>query len=121
MAIGKGQGPDWKMFQNNYHRTSGDCYSGGISSVESNVLPQNVAVFPNPSQGIFNITISNQTNENVEIMVFNSLGECALKENQRLSAGTFTRQLQLTHLPNGIYFLELKMGEQTTTEKLIVQ
>ena len=72
-----------------------------------------ISVFPNPSKGVFyiNETINNTAN----YTIFSSDG--------RLVYSTKTDQniINLEHLPNGIYFLELKSENFNKYSKLIIQ
>jgi outer membrane protein assembly factor BamB len=60
LAIGKGAGPDWKMFQHDYFRSCSQCYPGQIIGVEK---------FDNEHQkpGFFIHPVPVYTNENLHI------------------------------------------------------
>lgn len=74
----------------------------------------NIAVFPNPTSGIFQIANTKYQISNSE--VYNLLGECVHKH-----IGTFSNlQINLANQPNGIYFLNIKTEQGTISKKLII-
>jgi|GEM_PF-4985129 len=74
----------------------------------------NVAVFPNPASGVFQIANTNYKVSNIE--VYNVLGECI---HQHI--GTFSNlQIDLSNQPNGIYFLKIKTEKGTISKKIII-
>jgi len=75
------------------------------------------ALFPNPSNKFINIAIENLTKENVIFQFINSLGKVVKK-------GSFKKeniQVNIENLSKGIYFVQLKKGNQFAFKKLIVK
>lgn len=81
----------------------------GIEDTES----AGVKIYPNPSDGIF--TISMETNRNLPIEVFNATGQSLIK-GQVNNSGT----IDLSNQVNGIYYLRIKMAEKPQIYKLIL-
>lgn len=73
-----------------------------------------IAVYPNPSNGIFTIDIS--VVGKMEICVYNSIGEQIIQKS--LNSNT---NLDLSRFSDGIYFLHLSNEKNTKTIKLIKQ
>ena len=73
---------------------------------------QNVAIFPNPNNGTFGIILPD---EDCEVTVFNSLGQAMYRQDK--ASGLTT--LNLTDLPNGLYFVSIKSANLSTTQKFI--
>jgi hypothetical protein len=71
-----------------------------------------VKVYPNPSQGEFNITLSN-TFKGAEIQLFNLLGQ----EHTLIQTGD---KMQAQNIPQGTYFLKVSKGEKVHTSKVVV-
>ncbi|MDX9697743.1 MAG: T9SS type A sorting domain-containing protein, partial [Bacteroidales bacterium] len=69
--------------------------------------------YPNPSQGIF--YINEAINGIASYNVFSSDGRLVY------SIQTDKNTLNLEHLPNGVYFLELKSKNFSKYSKLIIQ
>lgn len=71
-------------------------------------LAANISLFPNPSEGVFTLEISDFS-ENIGIEIFNSLGE---KVHKNLLTESKT-EISLAHLSKGIYYLCLSDGRKT--------
>jgi len=74
-------------------------------------------VFPNPSDGIFEIRIQNSElrTQNSELKVLNVLGE----EIDHQLINSSTHQLDLSNQPNDIYFLQITSDDFSVTKKLV--
>jgi hypothetical protein len=76
-------------------------------------LEKSIAVYPNPSSGTF--TISTTTNIQ-DIKVYNTVGQLILsKQTDGLSAIDFNLNV------NGVYFLNMTVGGQSVSKKLVVR
>jgi hypothetical protein len=65
-----------------------------------------VKVYPNPSNGIFNVAVISGKSFDVELKVFDILGIMTYEGKFLHSSGTESLTLNLEHLPDGIYLLE---------------
>jgi len=72
--------------------------------------------YPNPSKGIVNFE-SNLPNAESELRIFNSSGQVV--EISRIYMGS--SQVDLSHLPKGLYYLNLTENGKTVLHKLILQ
>ncbi|MGZ3921349.1 MAG: T9SS type A sorting domain-containing protein, partial [Bacteroidia bacterium] len=81
-----------------------------INSVNGN-NNQALKVFPNPSNGVFNI----EADSSVEIELFDAQGKSVLKT--KVEAGTFS--LNINEKASGLYFLKATSNGQTSTIRLI--
>ena len=86
--------------------------SQGIGNVKTKT---SFNVYPNPSAGIFNIDLSSQNNENVNLIVKNVVGQTVINKTVAVSGTTET--ISLTDYSKGIYFLTI----DNNTVKLIVE
>ena len=75
-------------------------------------------IYPQPFENSFKIYLE-KTTGNVSLQLYNTLGEIVLEETFYHTATTFTKEINLSHYPSGIYFLNLKTAEQSYIEKLI--
>jgi len=84
-------------------------------------VPENndaeVLVFPNPSEGIYNIGFGNYKYENLEIKVYDVMGKevKSLAYNGLISN---TIKLDLSDCPEGIFILHISNGQKTLIKKL---
>lgn len=74
-----------------------------------------MTIFPNPSTGVF--SINHLYNKPQSIEIFNLLGEkiYSTTNNSRASI-----DIDISHSPKGIYFVEMYDGEKIYTEKIVV-
>ncbi|MBN2348920.1 MAG: beta-propeller fold lactonase family protein [Bacteroidales bacterium] len=79
----------------------------------------NIAVYPNPSKGIFNISVDEGDFDNTEISVFNVMG--AKVFNKKYSNEGSNIQLDLSMLQDGIYWLKLTNHRTNTAVYKIIK
>ncbi len=111
--------------QINYEQTSIGSYEAYfddflIEEAQSlnTVLPDNystqlVSVYPNPSNGVFNMT--NINNKKINIAVYNLLGELLLNKNSEESSIT----IDLSNQPTGIFILRVNDDKYANIQKLV--
>ncbi len=93
------------------------------TSKKVNVDSNSLKVFPNPSTGRFNIVLNFESSEVVNIRVMDSTGKLvyALGE-QSVDAGELMKEwTPNSNLSNGLYILEIGIGDHMIQEKLILQ
>ncbi|MFH1051763.1 MAG: T9SS type A sorting domain-containing protein [bacterium] len=77
-------------------------------------------IYPNPSEGDFNIVISYDEVTNAEIRVANIFGTNILNMNLKCNPGSENIfKLNINNHPVGIYIIELKIGQKRIFSKLI--
>jgi hypothetical protein len=92
-----------------------------VGITEQILFSRNMQVYPNPSNGIVNITFETTQSAPIHVAVTNIIGQQVLSLNKNASAaGLQTEQLDLTTLTEGIYFITLTSGKQQITQKLII-
>ncbi|CAN5243374.1 hypothetical protein BH09BAC5_BH09BAC5_02890 [soil metagenome] len=82
-------------------------------------LANAVNLFPNPSSGMFNLNIALASQKDLKVKVVNTLGQ-TINEFAELNSngGMFT--LDLSAETNGVYFVEVTAGEETTVQRIII-
>ena len=73
-------------------------------------------VYPNPSNGIFNIKMRNNISE-FEFEVIDITGKTIITKNKVLNN---SYQLNLSSFSSGLYFINISVDDQTSTKKLIL-
>jgi hypothetical protein len=79
-----------------------------------------VTLFPNPADGKLNIRIAGKE-EQLDLQVRDVTGRLVFAEKLTGLKGDNTRQLDVTGLHNGIYFIRLMNGNRMHTAKFVVQ
>ena len=82
--------------------------------------PLDVLVFPNPSDGVFEIKLSN-SNVASQILLFDLSGK--LIERRTVTAEQATKSIVMdkSFLASGIYLLKIITKDETVTKKLIIR
>ncbi len=102
-------------FNNLAVTTPGGVINKTIAATVDELESKDFKIFPNPSTGIIDISLP-FTDQKQSIRLFDINGKMLMQE-----AGVKNRrQLNLTHLPNGIYYLQLTEGVKASYRKFII-
>lgn len=83
--------------------------------IEETIYTNTVNIYPNPSNGFFNIDANDAVNE---ILIYNALGKLILKSNP----DKLNNQIDLTSFGKGIYFVNLRYDDNSYyTSKVVVR
>lgn len=93
----------------------------------TNRLPEHIAQefvlsnnYPNPFTKNTHINLTVNEFEDVDIKAYNTLGqEVAHITNTQLEKGTYKIPLTLKNLPSGVYIIQAKNKDKTTTQKIV--
>ena len=88
---------------------------GETLGIAKNKLHASISVFPNPAQQIVNIELENSVNEDVPIIIYDSMG----KEFKQYTFQNKKKSIDVSSWPSGIYFVRI-LG-QRSAEKIIVK
>jgi len=93
----------------------------GVDDAESSSEKLELNVWPNPSNGTFNIQIDLTLPSALNIEVFNLLGQKVYSKRTQLSAGVNVEPIELSSgLTNGVYLIKVQTKEQTQMGKLSI-
>ncbi|MDX5481528.1 MAG: T9SS type A sorting domain-containing protein, partial [Hymenobacteraceae bacterium] len=67
-----------------------------------------IAIYPNPSNGVFTISLSGPDINNAEIRIINVIGNEILHETLTRSDGQFSKTVNLTGFAKGLYYVKLE-------------
>ena len=92
----------------------------GVQSVNSDLVDLNV--YPNPTEGIFNLEISATKPKELEFVLLNSMGKTLMVKSHRIIKGNNKIVFnEIESLAAGIYFLKVKEGKSIFIKKIIKQ
>jgi hypothetical protein len=82
-----------------------------------------IKVFPNPSDGHFQLTFEYNGKEKVTAKVFDITGKMVKNITEELEIGetSVTANIDLETPSSGIYFIRIEMGKQLLTKKIIIR
>ncbi|MCW8896743.1 MAG: T9SS type A sorting domain-containing protein, partial [Flavobacteriales bacterium] len=89
------------------------------NSVEELSNNTSFSVFPNPSNGDFNISLNSQNAEMLTLTVNNIVGQTVMTKQVRV-AGQTNETISLAGFDKGVYFLTIDNNKEKQTVKLIV-
>jgi len=91
----------------------------GIQTID---YVQGIRLFPNPTRGMLNVEYQLERAARVELRVSNMMGQHMLLTSPDLqSAGANTQTLDLSRLPNGMYFLQVWIDGQLSATSPITK
>jgi hypothetical protein len=77
------------------------------TEVSTNEFPDfSISVFPNPSEGFFNLIINSRQNESLELTVYDVLGKKIIYSHQIITSGKNYFNIDLSQRVAGIYLME---------------
>ncbi|MBP7261910.1 MAG: T9SS type A sorting domain-containing protein, partial [Bacteroidia bacterium] len=87
-----------------------------ITSVDKVTDGVNVNVYPNPTNGKFEVLVNLPSEKNIKIEVTNMLGSLMQEVNTTIKGGTVL--FDLANKPAGIYHLRVFAGDKIITKKI---
>lgn len=91
---------------------------GSAQSISSNTHPMQWEIFPNPTKD--KILIEGFSDDKTQISVLNNLGKRVIK-TENIQAGFTSKNIDLSKLSKGIYFVEISNNKTTTIKKAVKQ
>lgn len=104
----------------NWSKRSQEFTSTGKALAISDTKISSFNIYPNPTNGNTNIEFNVPSTNNVSLDVINTLGQVVLNNNLGVVSGDQKVNIDGNNLVNGIYFVNIKIGNNTTTQKLTV-
>lgn len=88
-------------------------------SLDEVPLSQNISVFPNPSNGALNVSLSHQSSSDVNLVIYDLYGKHIGAYSIEKNKSTFS--IENLNLAAGVYVLSFSNGEDTYSQKLIIE
>ena len=83
-------------------------------------LENSISVYPNPSDGLVKISLSNLPEGLINLKLFNITGKAVLNENIPNFGQDATIEKDLSNYPPGLYFININIGELNYNKKFIL-
>lgn len=78
-------------------------------------------VFPNPNEGMFAVEVHNLPSEEVQLTLFNALGQLVGQEMLHFDQTQTIQRFDYRHVAAGVYSLRLQAGARTAVVPLVIQ
>ena len=93
------------------------CTSEPVLGINTYVF-SDFKVYPNPSDGNFNVEFSSKNTSDVDIILFDLLGRKIAQKTYKTKFNSFKENLNMNHISSGIYILQVKRGNKISSQKL---
>jgi hypothetical protein len=90
----------------------------GIDEISS---ISNLSVAPNPAVNSINVEFTSTDNTPIVISIVDVLGKTVVTENLGSVSGMYSKSFNISDLESGMYILEMKKGNATTSQKFLVK
>ena len=90
-----------------------------VSAIEEQFF--DYKIYPNPSNGFFNIELHLFNSEELQLSIFNYLGEIVHKEKLIDIEGKYIKKISLDNKDSGIYILNITSINRNINQKIVIQ
>jgi len=86
-------------------------------------ISESIKIFPNPTNGRFNLSLAYEGNERIVAKVYDLTGKMIKDISNDLvkDKSSVTADIDLNQPTSGIYFLRVEIGNKIATKKIIVK
>jgi|JI102314A1RNA_FD_contig_41_1739749_length_2603_multi_4_in_0_out_0_1 hypothetical protein len=78
-------------------------------------------VYPNPSEGIFNINIQSNNTENATVQLYDMRGRLISQNVLDSNESQINTSVDYTHVSEGIYLMKISKGNESGTKQIIIK
>lgn len=78
-----------------------------------------IAVYPNPVENLINVSLISESNDVIIISLFDSLGRLIKRKEFETTVAESTKNLDVSIIPAGVYFLKISQGSLIYNSKII--
>jgi hypothetical protein len=89
-------------------------------SVDEDFMNGTLAIYPNPTRGLFNVEFATMASKEVEISIVNMVGQVMATEVVTVN-GMYQNQFDLSDAASGVYFIKFTTDEGVLTERITVE
>jgi len=94
-----------------------DCIFVGI---DDNPAVEVFNIFPNPNEGTFGINLMGEPEKNLQLTVFDVLGQAIYEDNYNFLSGELNTQIDLPNMAPGTYIIKLAVRDRANYQKIVV-
>lgn len=94
--------------------------NGTVSVANFKNIKISVSAYPNPASNFINVSFTLAQKENVSIKMVNLEGKIVYQTIEENVFGIFNNQIEANQFANGVYFIQTQIGENISTNKVVV-
>jgi hypothetical protein len=95
--------------------------SGSRTTAGDTEFMNNLNIYPNPTRGLFNISFIAEEIDNFEITIIDAFGKLVSQEEKQDFIGEYTKQLNLSNYPRGIYMVQIKTKDFFISKRIVLE
>ncbi len=92
-----------------------------LTGVKYNKLDIGFSIYPNPTNGLFEIKLISITNRTYQLKLYNVSGQLISEEEMNVRIGENSKTMNLVGIEKGIYFLSIIGDDRVATQSILVQ
>ncbi|RDV15512.1 T9SS C-terminal target domain-containing protein [Pontibacter diazotrophicus] len=82
---------------------------------------EDVAIYPNPSTGVFTVELNNLDTRKVELRIMNVIGNEILRETLTSDDVQFKKTVDLNSFAKGLYYVKIEADNYSTVRRVVVK
>ncbi|GAB3193986.1 hypothetical protein ABID22_000376 [Pontibacter aydingkolensis] len=82
---------------------------------------EELAIYPNPSNGVFTISVANLSAKKAELRIINVIGNEIHRETLTRDDGQFTKTIDLTGKAKGLYYVKLETDTYSSVRRVVIK
>ena len=82
---------------------------------------EDVAIYPNPSNGVFTISVSNLEAQEVELTILNVIGNEIYRETIKRTEPTISKTINLDRHAKGLYYVKLEADNYSAVRRVVIK
>ena len=90
----------------------------GIDDIERQGI---VSIFPNPSNGQFNVLLNYQAKDDAQLSIYNILGKAIYQKQITKNSNSVSIEIDLSNEAKGVYFIKLENNDLNYTKKIVIE
>lgn len=80
-----------------------------------------IQIWPNPFSSDLSIVLKGENIHEATFTITNALGQVIYKREENNLSSNYTKMLDLSYLPNGVYFIAVTINGETTAKRVVKQ
>jgi phosphatidylserine/phosphatidylglycerophosphate/cardiolipin synthase-like enzyme len=106
---------------NVYYQAFKKRFDENYVGIDVNNFASSVKIFPNPSNGQFNVEIETENNLAADFIVYDLTGRIVYSEQKAIHSGMNTISINMEGIASGTYVLQMKNGDKQYVATFIVK
>ena len=88
---------------------------------EPETAEKSVSVYPNPSTGVINLSLSGFNGKKTTLRVVNVIGTVVYQETMASADGRFNKAIDMSKFAHGLYYIKLEADDYNEIRKIVLK